>query len=269
VCADFGPSVCGLTVSSFSTAYGHDGRTRAWDQHRRRNLKKTSRRLIRLFQCREPSTRQIVVSTGFAIRRRYPTAVQRHLVGDVVHRISSYQFGRSTLFQMDCFEWLRSQSRNSIHAVLTDPPYGLVEYSPNEQKKLRSGKGGLWRIPPSFDGTKRSPLPRFTVLSPNVLVYVPNARQRRRSQRTHVARPKAELDSCSNLSVPRAGGLLRKRLSRGGKARCSPRQCVATYVSGRGARGKHRGMPGYAGTFSEQSGTGLRHCRSWWSGFCA
>ncbi|MBI2317146.1 MAG: site-specific DNA-methyltransferase, partial [Betaproteobacteria bacterium] len=24
--------------------------------------------------------------------------------------------------------------------------------------------GGIWRIPPSFDGTKRSPLPRFTVL---------------------------------------------------------------------------------------------------------
>src|SRR5207245_606630 len=27
------------------------------------------------------------------------------------------------------------------------------------------GRGGLLRIPPSFDGNKRSPLPRFTVLS--------------------------------------------------------------------------------------------------------
>lgn len=30
--------------------------------------------------------------------------------------------------------------------------------------KLRNGKGGVWRIPPSFDGSERSPLPRFTIL---------------------------------------------------------------------------------------------------------
>lgn len=46
-----------------------------------------------------------------------------------------------------------------------DPPYGLVEYEPEEQEKLRNGRGGVWRIPPEFDGTKRSPVPRFTVLS--------------------------------------------------------------------------------------------------------
>lgn len=44
------------------------------------------------------------------------------------------------------------------------PPYGLKEYSETEKRKLRSGRGGVWRIPPSFDGCKRSPLPRFTVL---------------------------------------------------------------------------------------------------------
>jgi DNA modification methylase len=48
--------------------------------------------------------------------------------------------------------------------VVTDPPYGLIEYSEKEQRKLRRGTGGVWRIPPSFDGHKRSPLPRFTVL---------------------------------------------------------------------------------------------------------
>lgn len=78
----------------------------------------------------------------------------------------SYAFGRSKLFEADCFEWLREQPDNSIHAVVTDPPYGLVEYNAEQQEKLRNGKGGVWRIPPSFDGTKRSPLPRFTVLSP-------------------------------------------------------------------------------------------------------
>ncbi len=77
----------------------------------------------------------------------------------------SYLFGRTTLFEADCLEWLRQQHENSIHAVVTDPPYGLVEYAPEQQEKLRNGKGGIWRIPPAFDGAKRSPLPRFTVLS--------------------------------------------------------------------------------------------------------
>jgi site-specific DNA-methyltransferase (adenine-specific) len=50
--------------------------------------------------------------------------------------------------------------------VVTDPPYGLLEYTETEQAKLRRGMGGgVWRVPPSFDGHKRSPLPRFTVLN--------------------------------------------------------------------------------------------------------
>lgn len=77
----------------------------------------------------------------------------------------SFAYGRSTLIQADCLEWLAEREPSSIHAVVTDPPYGLVEYAPEQQEKLRSGKGGVWRIPPSFDGAKRSPLPRFTVLT--------------------------------------------------------------------------------------------------------
>ncbi len=76
----------------------------------------------------------------------------------------SFAFGKATLIQDDCLAWLERQATNSVHAVVTDPPYGLVEYSEIEQKKLRAGRGGIWRIPPSFDGSKRSPLPRFTVL---------------------------------------------------------------------------------------------------------
>ena len=79
----------------------------------------------------------------------------------------SFDFGRSKLVEADCFDWLRQQADNSVHAVVTDPPYGLVEYNPEQQEKLRKGRGGVWRIPPGFDGAKRSPLPRFTVLSPN------------------------------------------------------------------------------------------------------
>ena len=77
-----------------------------------------------------------------------------------------FAFGHAELIEADCFDWLRRQRENSVHAVVTDPPYGLVEYAPGQQEKLRSGKGGVWRIPPAFDGAKRSPLPRFTVLSP-------------------------------------------------------------------------------------------------------
>lgn len=73
--------------------------------------------------------------------------------------------GQATLYQRDCLEWLAEQPEQSIHGVVTDPPYGLVEYSTREQGKLRAGKGGVWRIPPSFDGHKRSPLPRFTTLT--------------------------------------------------------------------------------------------------------
>ena len=74
------------------------------------------------------------------------------------------QIGRARLYTSDCMSWLASQPTNSIHAVITDPPYGIREYSAQEQGKLRRGRGGMWRIPPSFDGHVRSPLPRFTVL---------------------------------------------------------------------------------------------------------
>ena len=74
------------------------------------------------------------------------------------------QIGKAKLYTSDCMSWLASQPTNSIHAVITDPPYGIREYSAQEQGKLRRGRGGMWRIPPSFDGHVRSPLPRFTVL---------------------------------------------------------------------------------------------------------
>ena len=71
---------------------------------------------------------------------------------------------KSKLILAECFEWLAQCEPASIHAVVTDPPYGLVEYTEKEQLKLRKGRGGVWRIPPSFDGHRRAPLPRFTVL---------------------------------------------------------------------------------------------------------
>lgn len=75
------------------------------------------------------------------------------------------KIGNATLYQADCFEWLRQQPSRSVQACLCDPPYGLVEYTAKEQAKLRNGRGGVWRIPPSFDGHQRAPLPRFTTLT--------------------------------------------------------------------------------------------------------
>ncbi|WP_447972123.1 DNA-methyltransferase [Nitrospira sp. Kam-Ns4a] len=70
-----------------------------------------------------------------------------------------------TLHRADCLEWMAQAAECSVHAIVTDPPYGLKEYTSPEKEKLRSGRGGVWRIPPSFDGCERSPLPRFTVLT--------------------------------------------------------------------------------------------------------
>ncbi len=95
-------------------------------------------------------------SGGYEICREAPAIYRTNRI---------FVFGRSTVVHVDCIDWLKSQRPNSVHAVVTDPPYGLFEYTVEQQDKLRAKKGGVWRIPPSFDGTQRSPLPRFTVLS--------------------------------------------------------------------------------------------------------
>ena len=39
----------------------------------------------------------------------------------------AFVWERATLYQSDCIEWLQARSANSLHACVTDPPYGLVE----------------------------------------------------------------------------------------------------------------------------------------------
>jgi DNA modification methylase len=75
-------------------------------------------------------------------------------------KLASYEIARA-----DAFEWLSDAKPCSIHAVVTDPPYGLIEYTESQLQKLRNGRGGVWRLPPAFDGCQRQPLPRFTVLT--------------------------------------------------------------------------------------------------------
>jgi len=105
---------------------------------------------------------------SYALQGRALGGIQEELL-DTQEWREPARFGRATLFHADCFDWLEQQENNRFHAVVTDPPYGLHEYTPEQQAKLRNGKGGVWRIPPSFDGHVRSPLPRFTTLTPEQL----------------------------------------------------------------------------------------------------
>lgn len=78
----------------------------------------------------------------------------------------SVNIGNALVINADCLAWMRARDADSVHAVVTDPPYGLREFGDEEKAKLRAGRGGVWRIPPAFDGAKRRPLPRFTTLTP-------------------------------------------------------------------------------------------------------
>lgn len=80
-------------------------------------------------------------------------------------QFTEFSHGRASLVHTDCIAWLKERSEKSIHAVVTDPPYGLHEYTDEQQEKMRAGRGGVWRIPPSYDGHTRAPLPRFTTMS--------------------------------------------------------------------------------------------------------
>ncbi|MEZ4734038.1 MAG: DNA methyltransferase [Caldilineaceae bacterium] len=76
-----------------------------------------------------------------------------------------HHFTTSVAIHADCFEWMSRIPAESLHAIVTDPPYGVKEYDFEQIEKRANGNGGIWRIPPSFDGSNRAPLPRFTALT--------------------------------------------------------------------------------------------------------
>lgn len=76
----------------------------------------------------------------------------------------SVRFGRSIIVHANAFEWLSRLPAQSLDGMVLDPPYGFEEYEVQQLKQMMSGGPGIWRIPPSFDGCRRSPLPRFTAL---------------------------------------------------------------------------------------------------------
>ena len=83
----------------------------------------------------------------YMLRSEASTGIQRELSQG--RWKTPFSFGRATLYHSDCFDWLSQHDDCSIHAVVTDPPYGLHEYTREQQAKLRGGKGGVWRMPPS------------------------------------------------------------------------------------------------------------------------
>jgi site-specific DNA-methyltransferase (adenine-specific) len=94
------------------------------------------------------------------------------MFGVIVHPLSQFaldyhhhKIGNSLILHADALEWMGRIPENSVHGIVTDPPYGVKEYEFDQLKKRANGNGGIWRIPPSFDGSVRSPLPRFTALN--------------------------------------------------------------------------------------------------------
>jgi site-specific DNA-methyltransferase (adenine-specific) len=83
------------------------------------------------------------------------------LVFDYQHQ----RYSTTLIIHADCLEWMGQVPANSLHAIVTDPPYGVKEYDFDQIEKRSNGNGGIWRIPPSFDGSNRAPLPRFTALN--------------------------------------------------------------------------------------------------------
>lgn len=76
-----------------------------------------------------------------------------------------YPSVHTALILADALRWMADAPEHSIHAIVTDPPYGLLEYEDKDHDKLLDKVGGVWRLPPAFDGANRIPVPRFTVLT--------------------------------------------------------------------------------------------------------
>jgi site-specific DNA-methyltransferase (adenine-specific) len=101
-----------------------------------------------------------------------------------------------------------------LHAIVTDPPYGVKEYNFDQLEKKDNGNGGIWRLPPAFDGHTRSPLPRFTALDKGEREAIDRFFFEWGKQAIHALRPGAHVFLASNsfLSQLVFGALIRSGL---------------------------------------------------------
>jgi DNA modification methylase len=103
-------------------------------------------------------------SSGWRHRLREAEEQNWELLRDMGDQPRHHLSQRATYILEDALQFVSLLPPCSLHAIVTDPPYGIA-YEDKDHLKLRQGRGGIWRIPPSFDGATRKPLPRFTVLS--------------------------------------------------------------------------------------------------------
>ena len=54
-----------------------------------------------------------------------------------------HAFTNSIVIHADCFAWMREAPSDGIHAIVTDPPYGVKEYDPEQLEKRAKGSGGV------------------------------------------------------------------------------------------------------------------------------
>src|SRR5438045_1332682 len=125
-------------------------------------------------------------------------AQQQTAVQSLTLKHCSEAIGRSYILHADAFERLSSIPENSLHAIVTDPPYGVKEYNLDQIEKRVNGNGGIWRIPPSFDGHLRAPLPRFTALNQKERNQLEEFFVEWAKVATHALRPGAHVFVASN-----------------------------------------------------------------------
>lgn len=54
---------------------------------------------------------------------------------------SAHRFNLSYVIHADCFDWFKRIPENSLHAIVTDPPYGVKEYELGQLEKRNNGSG--------------------------------------------------------------------------------------------------------------------------------
>src|SRR5262245_44190818 len=90
-------------------------------------------------------------SSGWRNRLHDLAAQNWDIVREIGNQPRCHLSPTATYIMDDALRFLSSLPACSLSAVVTDPPYG-VEYEEKDHVKLRGGRGGVWRIPPSFDG---------------------------------------------------------------------------------------------------------------------
>ena len=110
----------------------------------------------------EDPAEQMMLSGGKVVERPKPLSGRVEIPSEV-KRINLDD--RTELIPGDALTIMGLMAPDSVDAIVTDPPYGLIEYERDNHEKLRQGRGGVWRIPPKLNGVERAPLPRFTVLT--------------------------------------------------------------------------------------------------------